>query len=105
MLFILGVTSDVTKSFGRIWRFAPMADIFVDEFHSRDLDSNFTAREVSAVNDWLSTNYTFHVMRDHIHHTFPIQAGMFGNFCSTVLKERTTLTLSFTVFFRCEDDY
>ena len=55
-----------------------MADDNVVEFHSRDLDSNLTAREAAAVNDWKSTNYTYHVMRDHIYHNFHIQAGMFG---------------------------
>ena len=31
--------------FGMVWRFAPMADEFVTEFHSRDLDSRPTDRE------------------------------------------------------------
>lgn len=75
-----GVTSNFSASFGRIWRFSPMADPMVSEFHSRDLDSNLTAREVAAVRDWLATPHTYHVMRDHIWHTSPIQAGMFGNF-------------------------
>ena len=32
--------------FGMVWRFAPMADEFVTEFHSRDLDSRPTDREL-----------------------------------------------------------
>jgi len=45
-----------------------MADPFVDEFHSRDLDAKILQREVDAVNEWKATNFTFHVMRDHPHH-------------------------------------
>ena len=35
-----------------IWRFAPMADPLVEEWHSRDLDSCISAREAAAVRDW-----------------------------------------------------
>jgi len=35
-----------------VWRFAPMADPLVSEWHSRDLDSSISAREVAAVIDW-----------------------------------------------------
>jgi hypothetical protein len=28
---------NLARNFGMIWRFAPMADAMVDEFHSRDL--------------------------------------------------------------------
>jgi len=41
----------------------------VSEFHSRDLDSIVSQREVAAVNDWLAAeNKTFHIMRDHKQH-------------------------------------
>ena len=46
-----------------------MADPLVSEFHSRDLDSIISQREVVAVKDWLSSeNKTFHIMRDHKQH-------------------------------------
>jgi hypothetical protein len=35
---------------------------------SRDLDSPLTQRERAAVNEWLSSNLTFHSMRDHPYH-------------------------------------
>ena len=63
---------------GMLWRFAPMADILVTEFHSRDLDSRPTKREWAAVDMWLRSNRTYHVMRDHIFHTKPIMGGMWG---------------------------
>ena len=45
------------------------ASPMVSEFHSRDLDSIVSQREVAAVNDWLAAeNKTFHIMRDHKQH-------------------------------------
>ena len=62
-----------------VWRFAPMADGFVSEWHSRDLDSKLNLRERAAVDDWLGTNHTYHVMRDNKHHVTSVLGGMFGN--------------------------
>ena len=61
-----------------LWRFAPMSDAFVDEWHSRDLDATILQREVDAVDAWKKTDYAFHVMRDHPQHTTDILGGMFG---------------------------
>lgn len=43
---------DISDSPGTLWRFAPMADPLVEEWHSRDLDSRISRREVAAVEDW-----------------------------------------------------
>ena len=68
-------------SVGQVWRFAPMVDPLVSEFHSRDLDSIISNREFAAVNDWLSnTNRTFHIMRDHKQHGSAIPGEMFCKF-------------------------
>ena len=61
-----------------LWRFAPMADQYVVEWHSRDLDAVMLPREVAAVQEWKNSNFTFHVMRDHPHHSVEILGGMFG---------------------------
>lgn len=55
-----------------------MADPLVIEWHSRDLGSEITEREVSAVAEWLSTNKRYHVMRDHPTHQEIIQVCCFG---------------------------
>ena len=56
-------------SVGQVWRFAPMVDPLVSEFHSRDLDSIVSHREFAAVDEWLNIkNRTFHIMRDHKQH-------------------------------------
>ena len=55
-----------------------MADGYVTEWHSRDLDSKLNKRERAAVDEWLATNHTYHVMRDNKHHGTAILGGMFG---------------------------
>ena len=47
---------------------------------SRDLDSLFSARELSAVSAWLkeSPGKSFHVMRDNPHHGVPMLGAAWG---------------------------
>lgn len=63
---------------GLFWRFEPASDPAVDVFISRDLDSRLNPREAAAVQDWLSSDFEFHSMRDHYQHTVPILGGMWG---------------------------
>ena len=53
---------------GALWRFLPLSDPLVDTFVSRDLDSRLSNREAAAVRQWLASNRTFHIMRDHWDH-------------------------------------
>ena len=41
-------------------------------FLSRDLDSRFSAREVAAVDEWLSIGMPLHSIRDHPNHNTPL---------------------------------
>ena len=59
----------------RIYRFLVMLDPQVDVFISRDADSLIIPREVDAVHQWLQSNYTFHLMRDHPAHLGIMLAG------------------------------
>lgn len=60
----------------RLWRFLPLNDEpVVDALLTRDLDSEVSEREVAAVNEWLNSSYSFHVMRDHPFHQAFILAG------------------------------
>jgi len=73
------VLVDSKDSFhGMFWRFWAAEDPEVDIFLSRDCDSRFSNREVSAINEWLSSDKDFHIMRDHPYHTVPILGGMWG---------------------------
>ncbi len=57
------------------WRYLPLLDPYVDRFIARDLDAEIIPREKSAVDQWLQSNRTFHVMRDHQRHGDPIMGG------------------------------
>ena len=63
---------------GYFWRFYLSDEITKDLILFRDIDSRFTQREVSAIEEWKSTDKKLHIMRDHPQHRYPIQGGMFG---------------------------
>lgn len=54
----------------------------------RDVDSRITRREVDAVTEWLNSEKTIHIMRDHPLHDDLILAGMWG------IKRSATANLS-----------
>jgi hypothetical protein len=59
-------------------RFLPWEDISVDLWISRDCDSRLNWREKAAVDEWIESDKTFHLMRDCHNHYYPIMGGMFG---------------------------
>ena len=61
---------------GMFWRFFPHEG--VERFISRDSDSRLSMREKHAVDEWVDSGETLHVMRDHPHHDIKIYGGMFG---------------------------
>lgn len=61
---------------GMFWRFFACEDS--DIMLSRDTDSRITVREQKAVEEWLSSDKDFHIMRDHPYHTTQILGGMWG---------------------------
>jgi hypothetical protein len=60
------------------WRFKAAFDCDADAVIFRDTDSRLNLREKVAVDQWLESNKTVHIMRDHPHHRFPILGGMWG---------------------------
>ena len=61
---------------GVLWRFTPKED--VERFISRDTDSRLSMREKLAVDEWIKSGKTLHIMRDHPHHEVKMYAGLFG---------------------------
>jgi hypothetical protein len=76
---IIFKSGDLKKCKPMMWRFEAIDDDNVELIISRDADSRFTLREKLAVNEWLKSDKTFHIMRDHPHHNFVILGGMFGS--------------------------
>ena len=70
---------DTRNMFPMLWRFFPTLDPQVDIYLSRDLDSRFSLREVSAVTDWLTNSVEpIHVMRDNMMHDIPMIGCSWG---------------------------
>jgi hypothetical protein len=63
---------------GMFWRFYAASDPDIDILLVRDTDCRFSDREVGAVNEWINSEYSFHIMRDHPYHTVPILGGLWG---------------------------
>ena len=61
-----------------LWRFQTCLDPTINVSIFRDTDSRLNLREKAAVDVWLSQPETFHIMRDHPYHRFPILGGMWG---------------------------
>jgi protein O-GlcNAc transferase len=64
---------------GMFWRFYPASEEDVDVMISRDCDSRLSEREKLAVDEWLTSDKGFHIMRDHPHHNTAILGGMWGS--------------------------
>lgn len=75
---VLRMEGDLDTCKPMMWRFEAIDSPDVSVMLSRDTDSRFLLREKMAVEHWLGTTKTFHIMRDHPHHQFCILGGMFG---------------------------
>jgi len=72
-------TNEFNGFFGSLWRFRPMNNENVEFFISRDCDSRISERDEVAVQEWLNSGKSFHILREHpIGHAWPINAGMWG---------------------------
>ncbi|XP_047499125.1 uncharacterized protein LOC125045739 [Penaeus chinensis] len=69
---------DVSAIHPTMWRTLPLGESQVAAMVVRDTDSPISSREAAAVEQWLASNKTFHVMRDHPQHDTTILAGMWG---------------------------
>ncbi|QCG88434.1 tetratricopeptide repeat protein [Azospirillum sp. TSH100] len=63
---------------GLYWRFLASDDPTVRRFVCRDCDSRVGPRERAAVEAWITSGKSFHVMRDHALHSEVMLAGMWG---------------------------
>jgi len=67
------------NSLARMWRFKAILDPSVDVVLSRDADARLSYREVLAHQEFLDSQFDFHIIRDHpTGHGYLISAGMFA---------------------------
>jgi protein O-GlcNAc transferase len=72
-------TNEFNDFFGSLWRFRVMDTDNIEFFISRDCDSRISERDEVAVQEWIESGKSFHIIREHpIGHTWPINAGMWG---------------------------
>ena len=70
---------DDDNIFGAYWRFYSMFQSDDDVVISRDSDSRLSERELKCVNEWLTSDKKFSIIRDHErHYDWPMLAGMWG---------------------------
>jgi len=73
-------TNENNGFFGSLWRFNPITEPNIEYFISRDCDSRISLRDETAVNEWIESGKSFHIIRDHpIGHGWPMNAGMWGS--------------------------
>lgn len=70
-----------------LWRIEPLLDPNVKYLMSRDTDTRIQTREVMAVQEWVDSGKSLHIMRDHFQHYPKILGGMFGIKCNEELQE------------------
>lgn len=66
------------NSSAMLWRWLPFLNLDNDYVIVRDCDSRLNAREKSAVEDWILSDKSLHIMRDHPLHTAAVMGGMWG---------------------------
>jgi hypothetical protein len=65
--------------YGMFWRFYSMFESKDNICISRDSDSRISEREVRCLNEWLESDKTFSIIRDHDrHYDWPMLGGMWG---------------------------
>jgi len=84
-LNVITVNASSFDVFGAFWRFFAHSIDDCEYVVFRDTDSRISKREYSAVQEWIDSGKTLHVMRDHPAHRIPfgnnkpgILAGMWG---------------------------
>jgi len=80
-----------------LWRFLVSDDENVDHFICRDADSRLNSQEAVAVDDWITSELPFHVMRDHPYHMEVILAGMWGGVARVLpnIREQAKVAMSY----------
>lgn len=70
-----GLPEDSSAMF---WRYLAVDEVADGVVLFRDADSRASRRERGAVDEWLASGRSFHIMRDHPNHTHPMMGGTWG---------------------------
>jgi len=72
------VANETWHKNGMFWRFDAIHHFDFDHVIFRDADSRISRREMEAVDQWIDSRCTLHIMRDHPWHNAAILGGMWG---------------------------
>ena len=64
--------------YGMFWRYCIADDKTVDRFIVRDLDDRLNKHDKAAVDEWMKTDYPYHIMRCVPVHNFFVMGGLWG---------------------------
>jgi hypothetical protein len=85
-------TNEFNGFFGSLWRFRPINNENVEFFISRDCDSRLSERDKVAVDEWIDSGKSFHILREHpIGHYWPMNAGMWGAKGNSILNIKESI--------------
>lgn len=70
--------TNMTGFANTVWRFYAIDEPDVDVCFFRDADSRIHWKDRWAINGFMNSTFTAHIIRDHSHHTAMIAAGMWG---------------------------
>ena len=99
---------DVENSISRTWRFMACIDTDVDVVLSRDVDSRLSIREAEAHQEFMDSNFNFHIIRDHpTGHNYVISAGMFAmkTYAYGNLMHKMLLSQNFENTYMADQDF
>lgn len=65
-------------SSGMFWRYRAIDDKNYEFVIFRDTDSVIDLREADAINEWVKSGKSIHIIRDHPQHDVPILGGLWG---------------------------
>jgi protein O-GlcNAc transferase len=74
----VGMRGAIEDPTAMLWRFLAHDIDGLEVVIFRDADSRLDKRERAAVDEWLASGKTLHVMRDHPGHSLPMMGGMWG---------------------------
>jgi hypothetical protein len=75
---LIDMSNTNLNEFGMFWRFLVYDDKDIERFIVRDTDSRLNMREKEAVDEWINSKLSLHIMRDHPQHGVLILGGTWG---------------------------
>lgn len=75
---VVDMSGTEMRDHGMFWRFLVCDDREVERFICRDVDSRLNERERAAVQEWIESGKSFHVMRDHPYHDILVLGCAWG---------------------------